>query len=261
MSHSKAKFPKDRKIEGSTAEMAPRQEATPITVVIVDDHPVVRAGMRMVLDAASDLTVVAEGATGADALRLVAQHCPDVLVLDVNLPDPSPGSGPALDGVEVTRRLRAQGTTTAILALTAHSDSQAVFGLMESGAIGYVLKDEALETLANAVRAAARGESWLSPAVASQMVRRAVGQAPATSAAPIAADLTPRETEVLCLLAQGLGNAAIAERLALTMRTVQNHVSNIYGKLNVTTRTEAALYAIRHGLVQISPTEDAPREP
>ena len=256
MSHSKTKSPKDRKIEGSTADVTPRQKAIPITVVIVDDHPVVRAGMRTVLDAAGDLAVVAEGATGADALRLVAQHCPDVLVLDVNLPD--------LNGVEVTRRLRAQdaqGMTTAILILTVHNDSQTIFGLMESGAIGYVLKDEALETLADAVRAVARGESWLSPAVASQVVRRAVGRTLASSTAPIAADLTPRETQVLCLLAQGLSNAAIAERLALTMRTVQNHVSNIYGKLDVSTRTEAALYAIRHGLVQISLAEDTPREP
>jgi len=260
MSHSKSpNSPSNTEIEGSTANVT-QSQAPLITVVIVDDHPVVRAGMRMALDAAGDMNVVAEGATGADALHLVAQHCPDVLVLDVNLPDPSPGSGPALNGVEVTRRLRAQGTTTAILALTAHSDSQTVFGLMESGAIGYVLKDEALETLADAVRAAARGESWLSPAVASQMVRRAVGQAAASSSTPVTVDLTPRETEVLCLLAQGLDNAAIAERLALTMRTVQNHVSNIYGKLGVSTRTEAALYAIRHGLVQISPTEDASRE-
>jgi DNA-binding NarL/FixJ family response regulator len=138
-----------------------------ITVVIVDDHPVVRAGMRMVLDAADDITIVAEGASGADALRLVAQRRPDVLVLDVNLPD--------LNGVEVTQRLREQGTTTAILILTVYDNSQTVFGLLESGATGYVLKDEALETLVSAVRSAARGESWLSPAVARQVVRRRGG--------------------------------------------------------------------------------------
>jgi two-component system response regulator DegU len=222
------------------------------TVVIVDDHPVVRAGMRTVLDAADDITVVAEGANGADALRLVAQHRPDVLVLDVNLPDPAPGSGQALNGVEVTRQLRAQGATTAILVLTAYDDSQTVFGLLESGATGYVLKDEALETLVSAVRAAAQGQSWLSPAVARQVVGRAVGPtAPEPEPPPF--PLTPREVEVLQLLAQGLDNAAIAQRLVLTRRTVQNHVSNIYGKLGVTTRTEAALYAIRHGLVQVSP--------
>ena len=218
-----------------------------ITVVIVDDHPIVRAGMRTVLDGAPDVAIVAEGDSGADALRLVSQHRPDVLVLDVNLPD--------LNGLEVTRQLRAQGTSTAILVLTAYDDSQTVFGLLESGATGYVLKDEALETLVDAVRAAARGESWLSPTVARQVVRRAVGQPPAESPQPHLS-LTPRETEVFRLLAQGLDNAAIGERLVVTTRTVQNHVSNIYGKLGVASRTEAALYAIRHGLVQIPPAGD-----
>jgi two-component system response regulator DegU len=218
-----------------------------ITVVIVDDHPIVRAGMRAVLSAAADITVVAEGASGADALSLVAQHRPDVLVLDVNLP--------GLNGVEVTRQLRDQGTATAILILTVHHDAQTIFGLLESGATGYVLKDEALETLVGAVRAAARGESWLSPAVASQVVRRAVGQTQAPLELP-PIPLTPREVEVLRLLAQGLDNAAIAQQLVVTTRTVQNHVSTIYGKLGVTSRTEAALYAIRHGLVQVSATGD-----
>jgi two-component system response regulator DegU len=224
-----------------------REDVVMITVVIVDDHPVVRAGMRTILDAADDITVVAEGESGADALHLVTQHRPDVLVLDVNLPD--------LNGVAVTRQLRDQGTTTAILVLTVHEDKQTIFGLLESGATGYVLKVEALETLANAVRAAAQGESWLSPAVARQVVRRAVGEA-SPEPSPSPNPLTPREREVLCLLAQGLDNAAIAERLVVAKQTVQNHVTNIYGKLAVTTRTEAALYAIRHGLVKVSSAED-----
>jgi two-component system response regulator DegU len=226
-----------------------------ITVVVVDDHPIVRAGMRAVLDAADDMTVVAEGINGADALRLVAQHRPTVLVLDVNLPD--------LSGVEVTRQLREQNTSTAILALTVHNDNQTIFGLLESGAIGYVLKDEALETLTNAVRAAAQGDSWLSPAVARQVVQRAVErtshtEAPVTSPASI--PLTPSERQVLSLLAQGLDNAAIAERLVITKRTVQNHISTIYGKLEVSTRTEAMLYAIQHRLVSIKALEDRDKD-
>lgn len=222
-----------------------------IRVIVVDDHPIVRAGLRAVLDAADDVTVVAEGTNGADALRLVAQHCPDVLVLDVNLPD--------LNGVEVTRQLREQRTSTAILALTVHDDSQTIFGLLESGAVGYVLKDEALETLINAVRAAAQGDSWLSPAVARQVVHRAVEQTSHTSAPVTSSEsipLTPSERQVLSLLAQGLDNAAIAEHLVITKRTVQNHISNIYGKLNVGTRTEAMLYAIRHGLAQVEALDD-----
>ena len=207
--------------------------------------------MRTVLDAAPEITVVAEGVNGADALRLVAEHNPDVLVLDVNLPD--------LNGLEVAQALRGRGASTAILVLTAYDDSQTVFRLLESGAIGYILKDEALETLVSAVRAAARGESWLSPTVARQVLRRAVGETPSPPEPP-ASPLAPREMEVLCLLAQGLDNAAIAQRLVVTKRTVQNHVSNIYGKLGVTSRTEATLYAIRHGLVPVPSVEDERHE-
>ncbi|MEW5871803.1 MAG: response regulator transcription factor [Chloroflexota bacterium] len=216
-----------------------------IRVVIVDDHPIVRAGMRMILEAAPDVAILAEGACGADALRLVAEHTPDVLVLDVNLPD--------INGVQVTQQLHQQGDSTAILILTVQADSQTVFGLLESGAVGYVLKDEALEALLSAVRAAACGESWLSPAVASQVVRRAVQSPPAQAALrekPIE-PLTGRELEVLRLIAQGLDNNAIAERLVVATRTVQNHVSTIYGKLGVASRTEAVLYAIRTGLAKV----------
>ncbi len=210
-----------------------------INVVIVDDHPVVRTGMRAVLDAVADVNVVAEGASGADALRLVEQHDPDVLVLDVNLPD--------MNGLDVVRRLREREITTAILILTMHANSHTVFGLLKAGVRGYVLKDEAPETLAGAVQAVAQGQDWFSPAVSRQLVRRAVGQ---TRSSPEL--LTPREMEVLRLLAQGLDNAAIAQQLVITRRTVQNHVSSIYGKLGVDSRIEAALYAIRHGLARVS---------
>lgn len=216
-------------------------------VVIVDDHPIVRAGMRAILSAAPDINVVAEGENGAEALRLVENLCPDVLALDVQLPD--------LNGLEVTRRLRADGSRTAILILTIHTDHETVFGLLEAGAVGYVLKDEAPETLVSAVRAAGRGESWFSPAVASQVVRRAVGT-PRVELPEIPCDLTPREIETLRLLARGLDNTAIARELVVTKRTVQNHVSTIYAKLGVASRTEAMLYAIRHGIAQISPKEN-----
>jgi two-component system response regulator DegU len=221
-----------------------------ITVILIDDHPIVRAGMRAVLNNATDLRVVAEGASGVDALRLVAEHRPDVLVLDVNLPD--------VNGVEVTRRLRAQGASTAILVLTVHHDRQTVLGILEAGATGYVVKDDALETLVSAVRAVARGETWLSPEIARQVVARATQREPdIANALP----LTPREIEILCLLAQGCDNATIAQKLVITTRTVQNAVSTIYAKLGVTSRTQAALVAIRHGLVQVDSSErdaDAP---
>ena len=220
------------------------------TVVIIDDHPIVRAGMRAILDSAGDIDILGEGVNGADALRLVNEHDPDVLALDVSLPD--------MNGVAVTRTLRQQGARTAILILTVHNDPQTIFGLLESGAVGYVLKDEALETLVSAVRAAARGETWLSPAVARQVVRRAVAGS-ASDATEALSALTPREVEVLRLIARGLDNTAIAQELCLTKRTVQNHISNIYGKLGVASRAEAVLLAIRNGLGSDS-SKDAPHE-
>jgi DNA-binding NarL/FixJ family response regulator len=227
-----------------------------ITVIIIDDHPVVRAGMRSILDLSADIKVVAEGTNGSEALRLVAKYKPDVLVLDLNLPD--------ISGLEVARQLCLGDTSTAILVLTAHNDRQTVFGLLECGAVGYVLKDEALETLSNAVRAAAQGESWLSPSVASQVVQAALEQSAQRALQEMLtgtevssdAGLTVRELEVLRLLAQGFDNTAIAQKLVVTKRTVQNHVSNIYGKLGVDSRTEAMLYAIRHGWVEISDVGD-----
>jgi DNA-binding NarL/FixJ family response regulator len=218
-----------------------------ISVAFVDDHPIVRAGLRTILEAAGDLQVVAEGATAAEALRLSAEFQPDVLVLDVNLPDGS--------GMDVARKLCAQDSHPAILILTVHRDPQTVFGLLECGAVGYVLKDEALETLAHAVRAVARGESWLSPAVATQVVGRAVKRETSDleSKLPPAHNLTPSELRVLRLLAEGRDNAAIADILVVAKRTVQNHISNLYGKLGVTSRTKAMLYAIQHGLVEVPP--------
>jgi len=220
-----------------------------ITVVVVDDHPVVRAGMRKVLDAAGDISVCAEGVSGAEALRLVELHHPDVLLLDVRLPD--------LSGVEVAERLQDAGVDTAVLVLTAYDDPQTVFGLLERGAVGYVLKDEALGTLVNAVRAASSGETWLSPAVASQIVDRALGEGLSEPLSVHESPLTPRETEVLQLLARGLDNAGIAETLTVTKRTVQNHVSSVYAKLRVSSRTQAALWAIRHGVADVPPANGA----
>ncbi len=219
-----------------------------IRTIIIDDHPIVRAGIRTILEATEDIRVVAEGSTANEALSLVEQHHPHVLILDIHLPDG--------DGLQVTRRLIEQGATCKILVLTALDDDKTIFGLLESGAIGYVLKDEALEHLVGAVRAAAEGRSWLSPAVATQLVGRLAKE----EVTPTSKDtypqrkkkspeaLTEREKEVLALLAQGLDNQEIAQKLVITTRTVQNHVSNIYAKLGTSSRTQATLTAFRMGI-------------
>ncbi len=223
-------------------------EEEKVSVLVVDDHPIVRAGMRLILEDAPGIKIIGEGTCGQDALRMAVDLHPKVLVLDINLPD--------ISGLEVTRRLSSIGSKTAILILTVLNDDRTVFGLLEAGASGYVLKEDALETLANAIKAAARGETWLSSKVTEHVVHRALEVA--TPMPKSTCDLTTREMEVLLLLAEGLSNEAIAHRLTLTLRTVQNHVSAIYGKLGVDSRTEAVLYAIRHGWASISQGKDSP---
>lgn len=219
-----------------------------ITVVIVDDHPIVRAGMKAILDGTDDIRVQAEGGCGEEAIRLVESFAPDVLILDIGLPDKN--------GVEVTSILHEKNKKTAILILTAHDDPRIILSILENGAVGYILKDEAVETLAGAVRAAACGKSWLSPSIASQVIQRAVKNEDVISNENMEDKtnnlLTPREMEVLRLLAAGLDNTAIADRLTLTKRTVQNHISTIYSKMGVNTRTEAMLYAIHHRITQVT---------
>ncbi len=140
-----------------------------INVVIIDDHPIVRAGMRAILDCAEGIQVVGEGGNCSEALQMVETYSPDVLVLDIGLPDKN--------GIEVAACLKEKKSSTAVLILTAYNDPQIIFNLLENGAIGYVLKDEALrDTLSNAVRAAADGKSWLSPSIASQVIKRAITQ-------------------------------------------------------------------------------------
>lgn len=206
--------------------------------------------MRSIIESAGDIQILAEGVSGYDAIRLVDEFHPDVLVLDVQLSTGSESPVGQMNGLQVARLLREQNCPSAILILTAHDDTQTIFGLLESGAIGYVLKDEAIETLVNAVRCSARGETWLSPSVATKVVRRAV-QSPTFQPEPQLANkltgLTAREADILHQLALGLDNTGIAEKLNLTKRTVQNHISNIYGKLGVTNRGEAVVFALQNG--------------
>jgi DNA-binding NarL/FixJ family response regulator len=225
-------------------------------VLIADRDAELCAHLQSVLTSRGHKAVVAHD--GREALETARTHAFNLLLLDVNLPD--------ISGVEVTRRLRTQGDQTPILILTVHKDDAYIFGLLEAGATGYVLKDDALEILPSAIRSVARGEAWLSPAITHQVVDRILHPPAATitsstdgavqSALPHVEEipgnpLTRREIEVLCLLAEGLDNPAIAQQLVVTTRTIQNHVSNIYSKLGIKSRTEAVLYAIRHELVNI----------
>jgi DNA-binding NarL/FixJ family response regulator len=207
-----------------------------IRVLLADDHPVVRAGVRTELDGADGIEVVGEASSGEEALRLVEELRPDVLVLDVVMP--------GMDGVEVARLLRERRPELRILALSIYDEDAFVFGLLSAGATGYVLKEETPDTIVEAIRAASRGEIWLSPKVGEKVLRRAIGEEEEVS-------LTERELEVLGLMAKGWTNARIAQELKVSERTVRFHVENILGKLGVGSRTGAVVEGIRRKWIKV----------
>jgi NarL family two-component system response regulator LiaR len=212
----------------------------PITVLLVDDHELVRRGVRAFLETQPGITVVAEAGGGEEAVRLAAEYAPDVALMDLIMP--------GMDGVEATRRLTAQSPRTNVVMLTSYHDDEHVFPAIRAGALSYVLKEVGPEQLADAVRKAAAGEAVLHPRVAAWVVRELHG---ARRDEPnVFRELSDRELEVLKLIAEGMNNAEIAGRLYVSEKTVKSHVSNILGKLHLVDRTQAAVYAWRQGVVR-----------
>jgi DNA-binding NarL/FixJ family response regulator len=210
-----------------------------VTVLIVDDHELVRQGVRAFLDAQRDLHVVGEAASGKEALRLARELVPDVVLMDLLMP--------GLDGVEATRQLKELSPRSQVVVLTSHHDDAHVFPALRAGALSYVLKSIGPEELAGTVRRAAHGEPTLHPRVALRLMRDVRGEEGGQDAS---AELTPREMEVLKLIAEGLANADIAVRLGVAEKTVKGHVSNVLSKLHLADRTQAAVYAWREGVVR-----------
>ncbi len=209
-----------------------------IRTVLADDHRVVRQGIRTFLEEAGDIEVVAEAADGEEALAMVAAHRPDVLVLDVRMP--------RLSGVEVTRQVAARHPAVRVLILTAYDDDPYVLALLKAGAAGYILKTADSAELVHAVRTVAAGRTALAPEVAQKVVGQLAG-GPRSVGDEVVQPLSERELAVLRLTAAGLTNRAIGLRLAISDRTVQGHLANVYSKLHVNTRTEAVLKAVKLG--------------
>ncbi|NEK56492.1 response regulator transcription factor [Geodermatophilus sabuli] len=208
--------------------------AEAILIVLVDDHPVVRAGLRALLEGQPDLAIVAEAAGAAEADAAVARTRPDVVLMDLNL-------GPGEGGAEVTARLRARPEPPRVLVLTTYATDADVLAALDAGAGGYLLKDAPPDELFRAVRAVARGETVLGSEVAAILVRRVSSPEPA---------LTEREVQILGLLAGGLGNREMARRLLVSEATVKSHLSHIYGKLGVDTRAGAVATAIERRIIR-----------
>jgi NarL family two-component system response regulator LiaR len=213
---------------------------SPISVLLVDDHAVVRQGLRAFFDTQADLMVVGEAASGQEGVDLASEHIPDVVLMDLVMP--------GMDGVEATRRIKRISPRTQVIVLTSYHEDEHIFPALRAGALSYLLKDTPMDSLANAVRRAARGEASLHPQVASRVIQEFQGRPRVGSNAFL--DLTDRELEILHLIAQGLSNAEIMEQLVISENTVKGHVSNILSKLHLANRTQAAVYAWRQGLVR-----------
>jgi DNA-binding NarL/FixJ family response regulator len=211
-----------------------------IRVLLVDDEELVRTGLQMILDAEPDITVVGHAADGSEALTLTTQRRPDVVLMDIRMP--------RMDGIEATRRLCAGASGARVVVLTTFDIDEHVYGALSAGACGFLLKDAPASQLVHAIRVAAAGDALLAPSV----TRRLIQQFSANQRAPrpaLPAELTQRETEVLVLLAEGLSNAEIAERLVVGEATVKTHVARVLAKLGVRDRVQAVVLAYRSGLV------------
>jgi NarL family two-component system response regulator LiaR len=212
----------------------------PVTVLIVDDHLLVRQGVRAFFETQPDIRVVGDVGSGEGAIELAAELVPDVVLMDLVMP--------GIDGVEATRRLRRVSPRSQVLVLTSYHQDEHIFPAIRAGALSYLLKDVSPQELAEAVRKAARGEAVLHSRVAARVVQELHG-ARAEAFNPWS-DLSERELEVLRLIADGMDNADIAQRLVISEKTVKSHVSNILSKLHVGDRTQAAVYAWREGVVR-----------
>ena len=213
-----------------------------IRVLLADDHVLVRQGIRQFLEDAGDIEVVDEANDGAEAIRLVEEHRPDVAILDIRMPE--------VTGVEATRRIKAHFPQVRVLILTAYDDDPYVFALLQAGADGYVLKTSSADELVRAVHTVHKGSSALSPEIASKVIRQMTSGKPGRASDQVE-PLTGRELDVLRLAARGRTNRAIGSELSISHRTVQGHLASIYGKLGANSRTQAVTEALRRGWIVI----------
>ncbi len=214
-----------------------------IRLLLADDHAVVRSGLRLLLEAQPGMRIVGEAANGADAIGRTAELRPDVVLMDIEMP--------GMNGIEATRRIKAESPATAVLALTMYEDDQYFFEMLQAGAAGYVPKRAAPDELVSAIRAVSRGEVFLYPSLAGRLVQDYLQRREVAEQEPPADELTPREQEVLTLIAQGLSNGEIGEQLVISAKTVDRHRENIMRKQNLHNRVDLVKYALRKGLIDL----------
>ncbi|MDI6690148.1 MAG: response regulator transcription factor [Actinomycetota bacterium] len=212
-----------------------------IKVLLADDHAILREGMRLLLEKESDMEVIGEAADGEEAIEKTREFLPDVVVMDIGMPK--------LNGLEATRRVKAENPHIGVLVLTIYEDDEYVFNLLKTGATGYLLKKVAASELVNAIRAVHHGELLLSTSIAKKLIDNYIQEPKKPKEKKFCDGLTDREIEILKLIAQGASNKEIAEKLYLSVKTVETHRTHIFRKLDIHDRTQAAAYAIRKGLL------------
>lgn len=212
-------------------------------ILIADDHPLLRQALSQVFSSQKDMEIIGEASNGEEAVNLASQLKPDIVVMDIMMPQ--------FDGLEASRQIKKLAPTIAILVLTAYEDDNYVLGLLEAGAAGYLLKSARGQDLVDAIRAIRAGESVLHPKIIEKLLRQALVKSPGTAENKIGGLLSDRESELLKLLATGMSNKEIADRLCLSLRTVKAHMSNIFTKMNVASRSEALVQALRSGLLTL----------
>ncbi|MFD7640864.1 response regulator [Kitasatospora sp. NPDC059795] len=222
----------------------PQQPAAPVRLLLVDDQPLVRAALSMVVKDAADLEIVGEAGTGDEAVLLAAELTPDVVVMDIRMP--------GMDGIEATRRITASGATAHVLVLTTFDDDEYVYGALRAGASGFLVKDMGLEEILAAVRVVASGDALIAPRVTRRLIADLTSRSGPGSSTPPARTLTgitEREQEVLTLIARGLSNTEIAEHLYLSVTTVKTYVTRLLSKLDARDRVHLVILAYEAGLV------------
>ena len=218
-------------------------------ILIADDHPLLREALCQVFSNQKDMEIVGQAGNGEEAIDLASQLKPDILVMDIMMPK--------FDGLEASRQIKKITPNTAILILTAYDDDNYVLGLLESGATGYLMKSAKGQDLVEAVRAVRAGESVLHPKIIEKLLKQAMVKPVGTAEHKIKDLLSDREMEMLKLLATGMSNKEIAEKLCLSLRTVKAHMSNIFTKMNVASRSEALVEALRKGLLTLEDIKQA----
>jgi DNA-binding NarL/FixJ family response regulator len=216
----------------------------PIRVLIADDQALIREGLETLLGLSPGIDVVGTARDGNEAVQLAAERTPDIVLMDLRMP--------RCDGVEATRRITASGSATRVVVLTTYADDESIFGALEAGAMGYLTKDAGAREIQEAIRTVHAGEALLDPAVQRRLIQQLRSPSPPSHRPETALpdDLTPREAEVLRLIAQGLNNAEIASALVVAEATVKTHINNIFSKIDVRDRAQAVVYAMKHGLAE-----------